>query len=614
MVKSKELVSSILGGIYQNTQKINALIPSAWQWAERYRTYKNERVSYAASKLEPWKAVLECMNPMQVILKSRKITASEQMLNRNFWLMEQYPHCNFALAFPFQETQADAFSRARVNPAVRDSSRLQMTIKEDTLERKSFWHHLSTGEAEQFLYIYGVMTSGKEPGDKFRSLAVKGVSYDEVQMIPAESHAVIDQAQMPDEQFLKWCSGTPTTPGNTLSAILWEPSSQNLCLFKCPSCGNWNNLTVKDNIFYRPFNSQGRMHHEFGYPLDEMNDVKNAYIGCARCAASLEHLRGRYGDLGADGKVEWVPQYPAHAGYMDGFFVNKMILGLEPTLRILTHLMSPQNSNRRKTNEILGYPYVGDDSPFSLQAMSASLLKDVTFDEVPHDEFDLFIATVDWGIPSWYAIHGLTHKDGKIMSVLLELGHTFGTDERKHGEELNARFAKRWPNLKLIICDIGYSVGRERDFYETFGQKHVYVVDARIGNIQDTREQFNVDVRRVRQTRVIKAPRDYLLENFERLIDDVETRWFVPFADPDKMFDEIPLRKYLGHCENVYRQPVSNWNVVRREVVEIKTERTVYYKDAGSPDHTLMLFAYAALLSNQVLMRVLVPQKIQVML
>lgn len=606
--RSRKLLSAFFSG-YKSTRYTSGLdrdVKNSWQWAERFRTYMRKPVDYHSSRLEPWKTVLEDKNEKKVVMKSRKITASEQMINECFFALETNEFCNFAFVFPQQEKTANPFSRSRIRPAINDSHRLRTCMNDAGTESKSF---IFRPGDEQFIYIYGVLSNSNEPGDSFRGSVLRGAFYDEVQLIPLEAHSVIDQAKKPDIPFFKkWCSGTPTTPGNALNGVFWENSNQNLCLFKCPACNAWNDLKVKTNIFYNNFNPTGALHPEFNYPLDNLNEIKDAYLGCYKCGRSLEPYRGYHGKFSDGAIVQWVPQKIDRKWPYAGYFMNKLILGLEPTPLILEQLMDPQYTKRKKYNEILGYPYVGDDSPFSFEAMKHSLLTNLTFGELDRENFDFFVCTVDWGKPSWFAVHGFkidNKKDTRMM--LFDVGQTPPEmDERFHGKHLTKVLARKWPDIDLIVCDEGYSIERWKDFNNFYSPSIVFAVSSQTGDTKNINlEEWNIDLKTIRKSHIIKAPRDFLLERFETNLDQNNLKWFVPYADPDKMFHGMELKRYLLHCTNVYRKPHSEFATQNKAIVEIKKDKTVYYKDAGSDDHCLMLFSYASLLTIVKLRKIL---------
>jgi len=463
----------------------------------------------------------------------------------------------------------------------------------------------------------GVTTQGGgPPGDRFRSFILKKTYYDEVQLIPLEAHSTIDEANDPNEEYLTWYSGTPTTPGNILNANLWENSNKNIFMLKCGSCNHWNAPTVKTNIQYRNFDPFGELHPEFSYPLDERNRIEDAYLGCEECGKSIEHLRGRLGNFGGEGATCWVPQVTAVKKDLSGYFMTQLILGLKlhSVKNILTKLQNPNASKRKKYNEVLGYAHVGEDSPFSMEAMRHSLMKNLSFSDFSLDLFDFYFITIDWGKPSWYSVHGLVTEGKRSKIFLLDIGHTHNEDERKHGKELNKRLSRKWKDAAVVLCDHGYSTNRERDLYHGFTADKVYTIDANVGAKKSlVHEHLNIDAKHLRGTHILKASRDFMLETFEGCLDQYDTAWFCPYSDPYKKFDGMELEKYLLHCSNVYRQPYSVWKGINAIFEEIKTEKTAYYKDAGSPDHSLMLFSYAALLTHPKIKKLLVRQAFQIM-
>jgi hypothetical protein len=390
--------------------------------------------------------------------------------------------------------------------------------------------------------------------------------------------------------------------------IWWENSDKHIGLIKCPRCNHWNNPSFKTNIRYKDFNVLGELHPEFSYPMDTRNKWENAFLACEKCDNSLEPYRGRYGKLPDGAIVQFVPQVINEQVFQRGYFVSKLILGLERTHNIIFDLMKPDWTKRKKYNEIVGSAYSGDDSPFSLEALEPSLLRNLKFSDINRDDFDFFAITVDWGKPSWFAVFGFIVDKKETSMVLVDIGHTRTEKEKLHGKELAKRLAKKWGDAALIICDHGYSLDRYEDFYPHFKKKRVYTVDANVGPEKSINiEQLNIDIKKVRKTHIIKASRDWLLENFETNIDETDTKFFVPYAEPEKRFDEMELKKYLLYCSNVYRQPMSEFRDSKVVMVEIKTEKTAYFKDTGSDDHTLLLFSYASLLSNYNIRRILMP-------
>lgn len=585
----------------------------AWEWSERYRYYQNKKVNYHNSRLEPWIPILQDKSLNRTIIKARKVVASEQFFNIAVHALQKDPWINIAYAMPTEKNHAQPFSKERMNPAINDSPYLKACCQSNSVHAKAFKFF---EETVQFLRIDGVVSNDGYPGDKFRGGVFGGTIYDEVQLIPEEAHGVIDAAKKPDrDDYFKICGGTPTTPGNYLNSVLWEKSDQKLFLMKCPSCGLWQHPTIK-NVWYHDIDSRGELHPDFFYPLDIYNDAKNAYLACERrdCRASLEPLRGYLTP-----QSQWQAQKIDVKTYSSGYYVSKFILGLMALPVILADLEKPEYTKRQKFNEIIGLPFAGEDSPFSTDAMKSSLLINVSFRDIDPDSFDFLVATVDWGKPSWYAIHGGSYLDsGRAILILVDIGHTpYEMDERVHGKWLRRRLKQKWSNIDVLIYDEGYSTGRGRDFVdakdesEKFNERIVFAISSATGPTvkQDfSKIQKNLNVKDVRKTHLIKLPRNWLLENFEDALDPIHTAWFVPWNDQEKNFDGMPIRAYVAHCANVYREPTVDFRDKGRKVYqEIKQEGTTYYKDTGSPDHSLMLFSYASILLIDIVRRLLLP-------
>jgi hypothetical protein len=123
----------------------------------------------------------------------------------------------------------------------------QNVIKDNFIDKESAqavqFKNFTNGATNYFKHCYGL-------GDNIRGITVNGLRIDEVQDIHIDAIPVIKETQSHAldtgaKMRVTWFTGTPKTFSNTIQQY-WDKSTQNEWVVKCPHCGTYQILGVKN--------------------------------------------------------------------------------------------------------------------------------------------------------------------------------------------------------------------------------------------------------------------------------------------------------------------------------------------------------------------------------
>lgn len=557
-------------------------IKNQYNWARTYRTLEKpgkEPVPYDYEHIRPWEPMLQHPARDKLVFKSRKVTYTEQGINFVLYRLDSNPGTHAAYV---RETRQVALKhmRERFDPAILDPRNpMGRRLVYDQAGAKGFLPYGSDSRRLQFLYAVGTKIGGKEEqaGDKSRGDELTTVFYDERQLQPFEMEGVIKNAVPLDAVMHTFTGGTPTVKGNILG-VLWERSSSHLLLFECPACKRWQEL-IEDSIL-------------------ERDNLKKCYIGCLFCGQSLEHMRGKYGEVECPdtkkvSRVEWVPQKLHGYGskeyghpdlrYYLGFKLNRLCVSLSPpdppyygtprgsTRKIVEDLNDPGQTRREKLNEILGVEYEGDDAPFSYSKVSLAINRDCSSDELNRLSYTTRILTYDWGKITWYQVWGIA-SDGR--DVLIDWDGITG-DQRQHSSKLIDAGLSR--GCVYAVGDMGYAANREYDMQAVWGDRSISV------HYNTASQKFSRPHKRIkysRRERIAVADRNFVIEKVAESFRRGLRSLVIPGKDHERT--RIMLSHY-AHVIPAGEKRINNFQ-------EIKQEKTKWGKTGA--DHYLHCHAY----------------------
>lgn len=553
-------------------------------WACSYRTLtkRGKGEPYGYDKMHPWIPALKAKHRRKFFFKSRKVTFTEQGVNFVCWRIDAFPGTNAAY---IRETQrkANAQMRGRFDPAIMDPRNpMRDRVIYNQVETKIFKPGDPMASGIQILSAYGTKTgaAGQQSGDKVRGDTIHTLFYDERQLQPSKMEGVVGKSIPLDEVLYSMTGGTPTVSGNILGTM-WRQTSQHTLLFKCWSCKTWQEL-VFDSI-HNPDNPE------------------KAYIGCCKCHASLEWMRGKYGRIqhpenGREGIVQWVPQklhgigHPkegqADTDHSMGFRLDRFCLALSPleepyfgtpegaTRYILADWADPDLSHREKVNEILGREYDGPDAPFSMSRMLRCVVKTLSFEVARREEYLTRILTYDWGVETTWNVWGLTPD---LRKVLIAYGKIEG-DQRTHDKKLIV-IGKDY-NITWAVGDKGYSANREMSLVEVWKRKAVSIFYA-------THEKRSLRAKKrmvwFQAENVLVADRNYVIELFQQEVAKGTNGVIIP----GKKIEQVEIDLFSEYANVKFGDPPDPGGLG----IEIKQEQTKWMKSGD--DHHLHCGVYA---------------------
>lgn len=150
-----------------------------------------------------------------------------------------------ALYFAPLTDQVGVFSKSRLGKLYEYSQNniIKKNFMGPALANNVYEKQFKNGSANFLKHCY-------EYGDNIRGISVNGIWGDEIQDIHIDAIPVVKESQSHALESgagmkMTWYSGTPKTFSNTIQQY-WDKSSQNEWVIKCPHCGKYQILGVKN--------------------------------------------------------------------------------------------------------------------------------------------------------------------------------------------------------------------------------------------------------------------------------------------------------------------------------------------------------------------------------
>ena len=352
---------------------------------------------------------------------------------------------NYTLMVPFFQglyfapltDQVGVFSKSRLGRLYEDSQKnfVKKNFMGPGYANNVFEKQFKNGSVNYLKHCY-------EYGDNIRGISVNGIWGDEIQDIHIDAIPVIKEAQSHAYESgagmkLTWYSGTPKTFSNTIQQY-WDRSTQNEWVIKCPHCGKYQILGVK-------------------------NMTPNKYI-CTKCKMEIPTESRING--------QWVQLQPGRR--MQGFRISQLMVPWITPAEIWTK--QEEYSKGKFYNEVLGRSYEDADKPFT-----AILLNQISANNYAlYDRADREFANaptfmgVDWGkgekAYTVITIYGWNSREQKLQIIY--------TKKCAHGEETDADWQVRHISglmqifkVQMCIADWGFGHVQCKTLSQRFGRR-----------------------------------------------------------------------------------------------------------------------------------------------
>jgi len=221
------------------------------------------------------------------------------------------PHFRTLYISPTQK-QTSIFSNSRLQKTIDDSPPVKQQFTSGAMQMSVYRKSFTNGSEINLSYA-------SDDPDRVRGYSADRVIYDEVQDIIYDAVIPVVNETMANSDY-GWVTylGTPKSMENT-SQVLWELSSQDEWIMKCPGCRKWNFVNTPDSL------------------------GKKGII-CVNCGKYLNPREGRWHSMNPDGKIK-------------GFHISQLILPKNNEIpqrwARLTHKFETYTPSKFK-NEVLG--------------------------------------------------------------------------------------------------------------------------------------------------------------------------------------------------------------------------------------------------------------------
>ena len=305
-------------------------------WAERYRVMKQGPWRF---KQHPW---LEQMHDDQaeVIIgqKAAQMGFSEWAINKTFFWLDILGE-DVLYLLPNAKPDSSDFSVGRFEPALASSDH----IREMFSDTKNIGMKKAGGA---ILYI-----RGSRSDSQLKSIPTGRLVYDEYDEMAPTVRALAQERMSGQTSRQELLISTPTIPDYGINQEFLA-SDQKHFLFKCPSCGQWEELT---------YDPMGKDKDSIVITGETFNDpqVEHSYLRCKHTNKELPH------NLKADWleNNEWVARYDNTN--ISGYHVNQLYsTAAHPSKFAIAKLRADTNPAYAQefAKSKLGMPYIESGS------------------------------------------------------------------------------------------------------------------------------------------------------------------------------------------------------------------------------------------------------------
>lgn len=330
-------------------------ISSCSRWAHIRRIMGGDFSGPYGFKYHPW-----CREPhdsrgsWNVAMKAAQMGLTEVGINRAFYILDVLKR-DVLYVLPTALNASD-FSKARFSPALRLSPYLASIFTDtNTVNLKQ------AGATN--LYI-----RGSRGDSNLKSIPVSELILDEVDEM--DQKAVWLALERLSGQLRKcvWAISTPTIPNYGVHK-LYQTTTQEHFMFKCPLCGRWTELVWPDCIEIIGEAIYDKRCHE-------------SYLKCKECQGKLEHKDKP--DWLSTGR--WVVTDKNSDPDRRGFNINQMYsFTVSPGELVIAHFrgLGDEAAATEFANSKLGQPFLGETAQVTDEKIDACIANHTTSDARP---------------------------------------------------------------------------------------------------------------------------------------------------------------------------------------------------------------------------------------
>lgn len=329
-----ELQSAFIDTLVHGLKRKAVTTPS--KWAERYRIMGQPIPGPWSFKYHPWlREVHDAKEPQICISKAAQLGFTETVLNITCFNID-IPRRDCLYVLPTKTPDASNFSASRFDAALELSPHL-----EHMFSNVKNVGHKRAGSAN--LYIRGCNSRSG-----LKSIPVGFIVFDELDEMNEDNVILAEERVAGQIHWQIFKLSTPTLPNKGISKV-FQISTQEHFMFKCPRCGRTTELVFPDCLF---ITAEDR--------LDPR--IKESYIICKECGGRLDH-EDKCNFL-KDGF--WVP-FGDEQAETRGFHVNQLYSSADKcrpgrlAFSYLTAMIDPKEA-QELYNSKLGLPYIAEGS------------------------------------------------------------------------------------------------------------------------------------------------------------------------------------------------------------------------------------------------------------
>ena len=504
-------VMNLTGGLFMQVTKdelreaITNKIPHLW--ALKHRQIKGNPLTFTSSKHplkhRPWQIpILNDQHPNKAVRKSRQLGLSEMSVTETIWFLDQHNNTKAMYTFPRKE-QAEDFSNTRITPIFTESpylsSRLDQKLNNVRLKKLS---------NNSVLFLRSAWGSALGEGVDIDLLGLD--EYDRM----ADGVELAFQESMKSSRYgllRRW--STPTIPGRGVD-LLFQNSDQKWWHYKCSCCGEWQVLTLEDNILQVKPNGVNMVE-------ETIEDGTFMFI-CSKCKKPLYRweCQGQY-----------VTKYPSKKD-ISGYHISQ----LDAVWISADQIMRNQFTYKVKQlfyNYVIGIPYASE----GLIITDQDIISCIGYpDPIGYRDYSIYkkvVSGIDWGHVNWMVILGLTEDD---QVHLLDI-HWVEDNPFKPLECVNIFTALLKPyDPDVIVADNGFGADRNSLLIQQFpGRTYACDWDTHKSKVPLV-DQWSDNSARVRVDKTVKM---------KRTLFNVKARALKVFGKCEK------LDMFTKHLKNV---------------------------------------------------------------
>jgi hypothetical protein len=407
-------------------------------YALKHRYIKGRPMTFMSNKNpikhRPWQIdILNDQHPDKIVRKSRQLGLSEMAITEFLWFLDTHPNTKAMYTFPRKEQMED-FSNTRITPIFQESTYLQ-----GRLDPKMNNVRLKKLNNNSVMFLRSAWGSALGEGADIDLLGL-----DEYDRMKDGVELAFRESMKSSAYGLMRRWSTPTIPGRGID-LLFGKSDQRFYHHKCDKCGEWQFLTVEDNIL--------QIKHDGVDIINEQIKDGSFMFICSKCKQPLNRWY----------KGEYVAKMPSRHE-IRGYHISQ----LDAVWISADEIMRNQFQYKVKQlfyNYVIGIPYASE----GLIITDQDVLSCVDYPEPlgyrDYSKYKKVVAGVDWGYINWMVILGLTDDD---QVHLLDL-HWHEDNPNQPLECVNVFTALLKPfDPDVIVADNGFGADRNSYLIQQF--------------------------------------------------------------------------------------------------------------------------------------------------